>query len=137
MLFQILTHRALFPGRNFQELYKNNKFLNPQAIVEAQCQCLSLECRDLLKKMLDSNPDTRPTAEECLNHDWFKCNRDVLQKFILLNKESSICNSSKNSSHSPCHRNLFHKFDDMSFLIADKIRKQAGNIVDFNDHLRS
>lgn len=33
---------------------------------------ISKESLDLLKKMLEMRPRYRPSAEQCLNHVWFK-----------------------------------------------------------------
>jgi len=38
---------------------------------------VSDEAKDLITKMLDSNPKTRPTVKECLAHPWFKTQVDV------------------------------------------------------------
>jgi serine/threonine protein kinase len=38
---------------------------------------VSEEAKDLITKMLDPNPKTRPTVKECLAHPWFKTQVDV------------------------------------------------------------
>jgi serine/threonine protein kinase len=58
-----------------KEVINKNKWLNPITIVEESCRSVSIECKDLIKRMLNPEIKDRPTAEECLNHEWFKCNR--------------------------------------------------------------
>jgi len=38
---------------------------------------VSDEAKDLITKMLDPNPKTRPTVDQCLAHPWFKTQVDV------------------------------------------------------------
>jgi len=60
-----------------------------EGLVEANMRCkidfnfdknkfkISDDALDLLKKMLDPNPDNRPTAIECLNHPVFKSHKPI------------------------------------------------------------
>jgi len=46
-----------------------NNVVNKPLIINRQC---SLECNDLLYRMLDKNPSNRITIDEVYNHPWFK-----------------------------------------------------------------
>ena len=40
--------------------------------------------------MLDSDPTTRPTAEKCLEHQWFKEDYEVVSQMIIFNKHNVV-----------------------------------------------
>jgi serine/threonine protein kinase len=61
VLFNLLTGRFLFKGANKVEVLQANKTCNIKSIYE-YIKDLSKSCRDLLLKMLQPNPDKRPTA---------------------------------------------------------------------------
>ncbi|CAD8139593.1 unnamed protein product [Paramecium pentaurelia] len=52
VFFKLLTGRDLFPGTGFNYVLQLNK-------------------KELVQKMLSKDPKMRPTANECLNHDFF------------------------------------------------------------------
>jgi serine/threonine protein kinase len=62
----------------------------PHLIVRRQMLNASPECKDLLLKMLDVEPHSRPSAEKCIQHPWFSQDRDALQSSLLINKNSEL-----------------------------------------------
>jgi len=81
ILYLSLTGLLPFYGDSTQELiYKINKGWNNS------CDCnditwnsLTTEIKDLIVKLLDRDPNKRPTAEECLSHPWFKKIEEMMQ----------------------------------------------------------
>ena len=47
--------------------------------------------------MLQSDPDKRPTAQQALEHEWFKCDRLIIGE--LLNVNQAICSAIKDVSN--------------------------------------
>jgi serine/threonine protein kinase len=45
----------------------------------------SAACRDLLMKMLNRDPLTRPQASEVLRHEWFKEDQPILDGLLHVN----------------------------------------------------
>lgn len=76
MFYNMVTGKMLFSGNDTHQILFKNKYLDTSSIIDTTCQHISNECRDLLKKMTISNPDHRLSAEESLEHDWFKKDRD-------------------------------------------------------------
>jgi serine/threonine protein kinase len=66
MFYNMVTGKMLFSGSDTHQILFKNKYLDTTSIIETTCMHVSFECRDLLKKMTVSNPDSRPLAEECL-----------------------------------------------------------------------
>lgn len=67
---EILTNRGLFPGTNSQDVLAQNKrcYLNfNQEIYDK----VPFEALNLLKWMLDVDPERRVSAEEALRHPYF------------------------------------------------------------------
>ena len=59
---------------------------------------LSPECSNLMKSMLSKSAFERPTVEECLQHDWFKKDRESLRNLIEFNKYICSPNSMTKAS---------------------------------------
>jgi serine/threonine protein kinase len=56
----------------------------------------SPQCQDLLMKMLDADPDHRPSAKEALEHEWFKQDKEILKELLIIN--DIMCTNSKKLS---------------------------------------
>jgi calcium/calmodulin-dependent protein kinase I len=76
--FNMITCSNLFSGRNGKEILISNKYQNPFSVVQSKVNHVSPECKNLLLQMLKVNPDSRPTAEQCIQHDWFSKDREAL-----------------------------------------------------------
>ncbi|CAK87783.1 unnamed protein product (macronuclear) [Paramecium tetraurelia] len=83
IFYKLLTRRTLFRAENTLEIMEKNK----------QCQInfqefefkLQKETLSLLKAMLDPNPKTRYSAQQCLDHPYFNCkleNMNILQEIL-------------------------------------------------------
>ncbi len=51
---------------------------------------LSADCVNLLHRMLAVNPDQRPSAEEALQHPWFKQDKEIISDLIAFNEALCI-----------------------------------------------
>ncbi|CAD8071495.1 unnamed protein product [Paramecium sonneborni] len=71
LLFSMLVGYPPFYGRNRQELYQNIQYQN-LIFDKRHWRIISDEAKDLLKRMLNKNPQLRYSAKECLNHSWFQ-----------------------------------------------------------------
>ncbi|KAA6380979.1 MAG: putative Rad53 component of cell cycle checkpoint [Streblomastix strix] len=67
LFFQLLTKRYPFEANNIMQLI--NIIQRP---IQNMPSNRSYQCIDLLKKMLQYNPNQRVSAKEALNHEWFK-----------------------------------------------------------------
>ena len=88
VLFTLLSGRYLFTGSSFQEVLKNNTLCKLGHIHSMIKQCakhVSEPGKKLLYSLLSVNPALRPSAKEALNHDWFKCDRDLLSNLLRIN----------------------------------------------------
>ncbi|CAD8147896.1 unnamed protein product [Paramecium pentaurelia] len=83
IFYKLLTKKTLFRAQNTQEIMEQNK----------QCQInfqefefkIQKEALNLLKVMLDPNPNTRYSAQQCLDHPYFSCkleNINILQEIL-------------------------------------------------------
>lgn len=73
----LLTGRPAFKAYDYKTLYTMNK----EGAIEYPTNLwnkISENAQDLVKKMLEKNPDDRISAEEALNHNWFT-NQDMSQ----------------------------------------------------------
>ena len=62
IFYIILTGRMPFSGANFKEIIAKNKEANPDYNFSKYDITISADCLDLLKKLLNKNPDKRITA---------------------------------------------------------------------------
>lgn len=70
IFFLLLTGKSPFEGKSFQEILNKNK----QCKIDFSHKALkrvSTSAFDLLKKMLETDPTKRPSAVDCLAHDFF------------------------------------------------------------------
>lgn len=94
VFFNLLTGRFLFSAPNNQDLLiKNIKC--EIAYISKYLLNITPQCKDLLLKMLQADPDNRPSAHEALSHEWFCCDKVVLNKLLLLN--DLVCGGSESS----------------------------------------
>ena len=72
IMYILLSSRPPFNGDTDEDILK--KIMRNNIDLEKYpWSVISLEAKDLLKKLLEFDPKKRITAEEALNHDWFKC----------------------------------------------------------------
>ena len=71
ILFIFLCGYPPFEGDDSTEIFRN--VLKQQLKFDDEhWRDISSDAKDLLRLMLDKNPKTRITAEQCLQHNWFK-----------------------------------------------------------------
>ena len=70
VLFMMLSGMQPFFSDNLSCLIKTITTEEPSYELEAFKQ-VSNEALDLLQKMLTKDPNKRPSAKECLSHNWF------------------------------------------------------------------
>jgi len=70
-----ITGHAPFEGKSFQEILTKNK-LSKVDFSHKGLAKLPAPCLDLLKKMLRVKPEERPSAAECLHHEFLKTDED-------------------------------------------------------------
>lgn len=56
-MFNLLTGKNLFPGRNGKEILVSNKYSNPATTVHMHVTGVSTECKNLLGQMVKVSPD--------------------------------------------------------------------------------
>lgn len=71
IMYVLLKGRFPFSGANSQELFSNIRKAEYDLTVPPFNR-ISNEAKDLIRHLLLKNPDNRLTAEEALNHPWFK-----------------------------------------------------------------
>jgi calcium-dependent protein kinase len=71
-MYILLTGKPPFNGDSDEEILK--KILQNHLDLEIYpWSVISLKAKDLIKKLLETDTKKRITAEEALNHEWFKC----------------------------------------------------------------
>ena len=71
VLFVMLSGSFPFNGRSVEEIRK--KIMTDRLVFpDDEWKGVSYEAKDLIKKMLNKNADSRLGADECLTHAWFK-----------------------------------------------------------------
>ena len=79
IMYILLSSRPPFNGDTDEDILK--KIMRNNIDLEKYpWSVISLEAKDLLKKLLEFDPKKRITAEEALNHDWFKCKQVKTQE---------------------------------------------------------
>eukprot|EP00347_Sterkiella_histriomuscorum_P003526 403363963 len=89
LFYNLLAGQMLFGGKTAKQVLYNNQMLDAQVIVDRDNLKVSKESLSLLKQMIHKDPSKRPTAEECLNHQWFQEDSEALQFSIQLNNLAS------------------------------------------------
>lgn len=85
IMYNLLTNRNLFKGKNPNETLKLNLECNI-ANVKSHLKSSSLQAIDLVYQLLNKNPAFRYSAEQALNHPWFAQEKPLLEKSLNLNK---------------------------------------------------
>ena len=67
----MLTGISPFYGKTQQEVLQRNKACNID-YQEKYWSNVSLSAKSLVQLMTERNPNKRPTAYECLQHQWFQ-----------------------------------------------------------------
>jgi serine/threonine protein kinase len=70
ILYTILTGVSPFYGKTQQEVLQKNKACSIE-YPDKYWSNVSLSAKSLVEKMTEKNPYKRPTATECLQHQWF------------------------------------------------------------------
>ena len=84
IMYFLLSARPPFIGKDEEE--KNNNILKEKFDLEKPpFDIISQECKDLLKLLLKSNPDERPSAADVLKNPWFI--KKVPNCFLLISVE--------------------------------------------------
>jgi len=79
-MYVLFTREPPFKGKTIEGLFENILKVKPEMNKHAFSN-VSKEAKELITKLLDKDPNTRPSALEALSHPWFK-------KF---EKEDMIC----------------------------------------------
>lgn len=70
IFFFMLTGKIPYDGKDFQEVLENNKKATINFNIK-EMKFITPVANDLLRKMLELNPKDRPSAIECLRHEYF------------------------------------------------------------------
>ena len=80
ILYILLCGYPPFNGVSNRDIYNSIQFSRVN-FKKDEWYDISQEAVQLITSMLDKNPETRPHANECLNHKWFKiCDANVTNK---------------------------------------------------------
>ena len=66
-----MARRPIFEGNTYKEVLGKNKKLEMR-LLEKEIMKASPDAMDLLKKMLEADPEKRITAREALKHEFLK-----------------------------------------------------------------
>ena len=86
VFYQLLVGDYLFDGKTAKSIMKRNidcdlthayKYMNR----------MSPLCKDLLLQMLEADPEDRPTAKQCLSHQWFKQDKEIIKDLLEYNEK--------------------------------------------------
>ena len=72
ILYNMITCSSLFKGRNEREIIKNNKHSILPQYFTSVIGHYSSEASDLLLNLIEKSPSKRLSAEQALNHEWFR-----------------------------------------------------------------
>ncbi len=73
IFFFMLTGKIPYDGKDFQEVLDNNKKATIDFSIK-ELKCVGPIALSLLKDMLEISPANRPSAAECLKHEYFTSN---------------------------------------------------------------
>lgn len=85
ILYNLLTMKNLFNGRNYQAVMNKNLECNLSHIDQNLKRC-SQEAKDIIKQLLNKEPEKRPIPIKALTHPWFTDDKSVLKNSINLNQ---------------------------------------------------
>ncbi|CAK73954.1 unnamed protein product (macronuclear) [Paramecium tetraurelia] len=124
----LLFGEGVFPGKGHLELLKLNKEcnINPD---DKRYDILTIEQKDLLFKMLKTNPDHRPFAKDLLNHPYFtnqKLNAVGIFSMNVIKFEDDNTLVMQDQIHSPTKIGLEKRF---SFLQMSNERNTPMKII--------
>jgi serine/threonine protein kinase len=71
VFYQLLVGDYLFDGKTAKSIMKRNIDCDLTHAYKYMKRMSPL-CKDLLLQMLEAEPEDRPTAKQCLSHQWFK-----------------------------------------------------------------
>merc|ERR1711862_746620 len=89
ILYFMLCGRFPFYGRNISMLFRN-VLKGEVTFKKSGWANVSAEAKDLISKLLDTNPNTRYSAERALAHPWFKMSSEDLNNSDLTSALSEI-----------------------------------------------
>ena len=79
IMYILLTGRPPFNGDSDEQILKRI-IQNHLDLEKYPWPVISSKAKDLIKKLLESDTKKRITAEEALNHEWFKCKQVITQE---------------------------------------------------------
>lgn len=71
ILYTLVSGYLPFQGENEAEVFRKIKEADYH-FNHVEFQTVSEDCKDLIRKLFMINPNERPSAQEALNHQWFK-----------------------------------------------------------------
>ena len=151
ILYILLCGYPPFNGQTNKDIYNSIKY-SKLLFVKEEWKDVSKNAISLIKQMLDKDPNNRISAEECLNHKWFKVlekmdnqaimnhpnKKDIIQKMTLFVQQnkfkqavlqfiSTQFNLKKEEEHL---RKIFKAFDeqDKGVISKEDFKNQIKNI---------
>ncbi len=77
VFFNLLSGHFMFNGESVDEQLRLNRACD-LSLLPMYLESISEQCFQLLFKMIDPDPEKRPSATEALRHLWFKQDEEVI-----------------------------------------------------------
>lgn len=87
VFYNIISGHYLFYGKTLQEQLIRNRDCNLSHVYGLLPPGTTQQCKDLLFKMLEADPNKRPSAKDALSHAFFRSDREVIEDMLTLNRQ--------------------------------------------------
>ncbi|CAD8153913.1 unnamed protein product [Paramecium octaurelia] len=127
LLFTLLSGHMPFHGETKEELYDNIQRANITFIYNAW-KNVSDNAKDLVRRMLQKNPNLRPSAINLLKHEWFT-KLEVFEEKQTLDHQISQKGQASPSNSNSDNRSIYQMLKQTAQKGGSKFRKEVMTIL--------